>query len=300
MVLLVHLTPDTHLRRILRAGIKATSQAPDGTRGVYCLPILPSYVISHQWLRELKRGGQRTIAAVDFRIPDPTPVLVGHYAQPARQLTAAQAAGLIAAQPDPRGYQLLVPRPITRRELHRVRRLPQALGWRYQPDAHGRPPCPCPVCLPPGSFKAGRLRRRLDPDPPPPTKPQLMAELATATDPDRIQELLWSLGTRRRGDAGALGLLLAHPSAEVRATLAVTLGAYRDRAATDLLARLCADRDPDVRQAAAESLLDRHGAAALPTLRNPGDDPVITAAVQQWHQTISGGDQPEPHDEGAA
>jgi hypothetical protein len=83
--------------------------------------MLPSYVSSQQWSRELKRGGQRTIVAVDFRIPDTSPVLVGHYAQPARQVTAAQAAGLIAAQPDPRGYQLLVPRPITRQERHRVR-----------------------------------------------------------------------------------------------------------------------------------------------------------------------------------
>lgn len=287
MVLLVHLASDKHLRRILRAGIKATDSAADGTRGVYCLPILPSYLISHQWLRELKRGGQRTIVAVDFRIPDTSPVLVGHYAQPARQLTAAQAAGLIAAQSDPRGYQLLVPRPITRRQLHRVRHLPQVVGWRYQPDAHGRQPCPCPVCLPPGSFKASQLRRRLDPDPPPPTKPQLMAELATTSDPDRIQELLWSLATRRRGDGGALRFLQGHPAAKVRTALAEALGSYRDRAAGDMLLELCADPDSHVRQSAAEGLLDRRGGAALPALTKLGNDPAITTAIQQWQQARS-------------
>lgn len=287
MALLVHLTPEQRIRRILRGGIKA-SPGPQGTSGVYCVPILPSYTVSHQWLRELKRGGRRTILAVDFRVPDATPVLVGHYAQPARQLTAAQAVALIAQQPDPRGYQILVPRPIARRELHRVRFVSQVVGWRYQPDAHGRPPCPCPVCLPPGSFKAGQLRRRLDPEPAAPTKPALMAKLATTTDPDQLQELLWSLGARSRGDAGALRFLQGHPAAKVRAALAEALGSYRDRAARDMLLELCADPDPDVRQAAAASLLDRLGTAALPTLDRLGDDPAIKAAVKEWNQQVTG------------
>jgi HEAT repeat protein len=127
-----------------------------------------------------------------------------------------------------------------------------------------------------------------------------MAELATTSDPDRLQELLWSLGTRRRGDGGALRFLQGHPAATVRAALAEALGSYRDRAARDLLLELCADPDPDVCQAAAESLLDRRGAAALPALTEPGDDPAITAAVQQWQQATSGGNQPQPPDNGAA
>ncbi|MBF6221771.1 hypothetical protein IU479_27115 [Nocardia abscessus] len=73
--LMVHLTPEKSARRIRRAGIAANGFH----RGVFCMPVMPSYVLSHQWLRELRRGGQRLILAVDFRIPDDEPVLVGHY-----------------------------------------------------------------------------------------------------------------------------------------------------------------------------------------------------------------------------
>jgi hypothetical protein len=211
-------------------------------------------------------------------------VFVGHYNGPARRLPAAQAIALIRQQADPRGYQLLVPRPITRRQLHRVRFVSQVTGWRYRPDAHGRPPCPCPVCLPLGSFKSAQLRRRLDREPRPPTKPQLMAELATATDPDQLQALLWSLGARSRADADALRFLLDHPAADVRAALAVTLGAYRDRAARALLLELCADPDASVRQSATESLLDRLGPTGLSALGGRVHDPVIQAAIRQWRE----------------
>ena len=59
----VHLTPERFVKRILRSGIT-------GERGVFCLPVLPSYVIAHQWLRELKRGGQRTIMGVYWTCSD--------------------------------------------------------------------------------------------------------------------------------------------------------------------------------------------------------------------------------------
>ncbi|MFD1044409.1 hypothetical protein ACFQ1S_01775, partial [Kibdelosporangium lantanae] len=70
MALFVHLTPEKNAKGIARSGIKL------GPRGVFCVPMVPSYVISHQWLRELRRGGQRTFVAVDFRIPDDEPVTV--------------------------------------------------------------------------------------------------------------------------------------------------------------------------------------------------------------------------------
>ncbi|WP_280403709.1 hypothetical protein [Nocardia brasiliensis] len=53
MAMFVHLTPEKNVRRIRRAGIKVQGA------GVFCVPVLPSYVLSHQWLRELRRHGQR-------------------------------------------------------------------------------------------------------------------------------------------------------------------------------------------------------------------------------------------------
>ncbi|MBB4964377.1 hypothetical protein [Saccharothrix violaceirubra] len=75
MAMFTHLTPHDHVRSIMRTGLRA---------GSYRVPVLPSYAISHQWLRELRRGGQRTFLAVDFRLPDDQPVTVGHYGGPSR------------------------------------------------------------------------------------------------------------------------------------------------------------------------------------------------------------------------
>src|SRR4029079_1534180 len=104
--------------------------------GVYAMPVTRSFYVSHQWLRELKRSGTRSISAVYFRVPDDEPVLFGHYARPHCASTASQAAGSVASAPQPEGFELLVPRRIEASAIHRVRALPQVLGWRYSPDSH--------------------------------------------------------------------------------------------------------------------------------------------------------------------
>jgi hypothetical protein len=63
---------------------------------------------------------------------------------------------------DARGYEVIVPRAIAPGEIRRTRGVPQVVGWRYFPDAHGAPPCGCPVCLAPGSFGAADIRARFD------------------------------------------------------------------------------------------------------------------------------------------
>lgn len=65
----------------------------------------------------------------------------------------------MAEQEDARGCELFVPRPIQAREIHRVRRVNQVTGWRYMPNAHGTPPCACPVCNPPGQYGAAKIRK---------------------------------------------------------------------------------------------------------------------------------------------
>lgn len=135
------------------------------------MPMMPSYVLSHQWLRELRRGGQRLIVAVHFRISDDELVRVGHYSSAGTEMTAAEAVSMILHAEDARGYEILVPRPIVPAELHRVRHVRQVTGWRYHPNAHGRRPCACPACLGRGEYKAADLRRRLSNDSPELTKP---------------------------------------------------------------------------------------------------------------------------------
>lgn len=122
------------------------------------MPVTKDFYVSHQWLRELKRSGQRTIFGVYFRIPDEQPVMVGHYNQAHLLLTASEAVGLIFNLPNAEGYEIIIPRRIEADEIHSIKSLPQVLGWRYYPQAKGRKPCGCPVCQPRGEIKSRRIR----------------------------------------------------------------------------------------------------------------------------------------------
>jgi hypothetical protein len=99
--------------------------------------------------------------AVQFRIDDEEQVSVGHYRQGHFEVRASEAARLIMTATDPRGYEVLIPRRIEPREITRVRRVRQVVGWRFWPDAHGTTPCPWPCCLQKGEYGAAKIRRRL-------------------------------------------------------------------------------------------------------------------------------------------
>ena len=162
MAMFVHFAPESVLARIRRRGIarsrrRARGQVPDGT---YAVPVTRDFYISHQWLRELKRRSGGTIAGVYFRIPDDELVWVGHYNQAHRQMTAVEAVAVFMSSESREGWEVIIPRRIEAREIHRTKALPQLLGWRYFPDAKGKPPfCPCEYCTR-GDFGARRLRAR--------------------------------------------------------------------------------------------------------------------------------------------
>jgi hypothetical protein len=162
MPILVHLAPEQLAARIRKNGIRATDLRHTDGRGVYCMPITPSYYASYQWLRELKRGGHRTFAGVHFRLRSDESVWVGHYGREHHLVPVGRAIRLFLQQADPRGYQFVVPRRIEPDEIVAVREVSQVVGWRYYPGAHGkRPTCDCPFCLPLGSIKSRKLRERI-------------------------------------------------------------------------------------------------------------------------------------------
>ena len=122
MPLLVHLACDGDVAAIARGGIRPGKGRP----GIYAMPVMPNFVASHQWLRELKRNGGRSLSGVYFPLPD-------------------TEAGLFGPG-----------------ETVRIRRLPQTLGWRYWPKAHGVKPCGCPACLGRGDIKSHKLRAEFE------------------------------------------------------------------------------------------------------------------------------------------
>lgn len=157
MPLLVHLTSDHAARAVRRSGIRTSWHRHVDARGVFCMPVLPSYVLTHQWGRELRKRGYRTTMAVRFRVPDDEAVWGGHFNRKPERMTAAEAVALVGAHPDPRGFELFVPRSVAAGEIHDLRHVNRLTGWRYYPDAHGHRPCPCPWCVR-GEYGARKIR----------------------------------------------------------------------------------------------------------------------------------------------
>ncbi|BAJ31748.1 MULTISPECIES: HEAT repeat domain-containing protein [Kitasatospora] len=261
MAMFVHLTSAADAPRIRRSGIRADSRGPEGARGSYVFPVLPSYTLTHQWLRELARGGSRGgLVAVHVRLDDGLEVWAGHYAgrysgrkrEERRLVTAAEAVRLIAGREDPRGWEVFVPRAVRPGEVHRIRTAPQVVGWRYKPDAHGTRPCTCFGCVVRGGYGGRRLRERMPHplDGPPPPVPVLLARIAAADgDPAALDDALHWFGMRRRGPLRALAPLAAHPEPRVREALVWALGHWNTPGTEDLLDTLAADPDPRVREA---------------------------------------------------
>ncbi|WP_326766217.1 HEAT repeat domain-containing protein [Streptomyces sp. NBC_01591] len=257
MAMFVHLTPSANAARVRRSGIRAISHGRDASlpRGLYCFPVLPSYTLTHQWLRELsRRSGPRGLVAVHIRLPDDEPVTVGRYHRDPAAVTAAEAVRRVAALPDPRGWEVFVPRAVTRREVHRIRAVSQVTGWRYFPDSNGKTPCTCFGCRVRGEYGSQRLRqRRPHPlDGPPPAAPVLMRQIAAAGspgDPEKLIQTLHWFGMRRRGPVDQLAHLADHPDPRVRRALVWAVEKWSSRGVTELLHRLAQDPDANVREA---------------------------------------------------
>jgi hypothetical protein len=162
MPLFVHLALESRVALIRRNGISRLRRASGGRPGgVFAVPVTGNFYVSHQWLRELKRRGQGAYSGVYFRVADDEPVWVGHYGHVHRLMTAAQAVAEFNVAEDRQGWEVIIPRRVSPKEVHHVRSLPQFVGWRFSPGAKGKPPyCTCKYCTR-GEYGARRLRERL-------------------------------------------------------------------------------------------------------------------------------------------
>lgn len=156
MALVVHLADARQAAAIKRGGLRASEcsvrvatgvEPPDS--GIFAMPVLPNYWATHQWLRELKRGGMRTLVAVHIRLRSDVPVWVGRYNAEHRRVPLGHAIGLIMQEPSFLGWEILLPFRVDRKAIHAIRDVPQVVGWRYFPDAHKDGPwkCLCNFCL---------------------------------------------------------------------------------------------------------------------------------------------------------
>lgn len=162
MARFIHLTDERLLARLKKSGIRTTLWGREKIRCVYATPVLPDFQVSHQWLRELKNRGIRTIGAIQFKIPDEEEVLVGRFSEEPIAVTAAQAVKVFMDHPTGLGLQVLIRRKIEAKEITRSYVPPQIVGWRYFPEAHGKPPfCGCEFCQR-GLIKNRKIREKYE------------------------------------------------------------------------------------------------------------------------------------------
>ena len=153
MAAFVHIADEKNGSLIAKNGIRA------GRRGVFCAPVARDFSITHQWSRELKRRGARSLICVQFRIPDDELVSVGIYNGKKVSMTAAEAVSTAANHTAPMGLEVIFPRGILPKEIGRIYPAPRVVGWRYYPSAKGKLPfCHCRACNR-GEIRAQRLIR---------------------------------------------------------------------------------------------------------------------------------------------
>lgn len=164
MVMLVHLAPAKLERKIRRSGVRPGDGLFGGykSRTVYCFPVLESYTLTHQWTREILKWRRQPLIGVYFRVPDDEAVQFAELNKPLRVLPAAEAVGVIRSAPDPRGFEVLLNRPIEKKDIQRIAPVRGIVGWRHSPSAKGRKPCGCPACVARGEPGGRKLRARYE------------------------------------------------------------------------------------------------------------------------------------------
>jgi hypothetical protein len=158
MATFVHITREATVPAIRRSGIAMSRMWPEFApdRGVFCIPVVRDFFTTHQWMRELRREGGQTRVGIYFRIPDDQVVHAARYNGKPKAMTAAKAVALAATAGY--GFQVIVPRAIAKREIFRVKHLPQVTGWRVYPAAKGT----MPTWFPPGGWGARRRQKAMD------------------------------------------------------------------------------------------------------------------------------------------
>lgn len=156
MATFVHIADEKHAKSIARTGLTLAKKQSE-QQGVFAMPVIENFLISHQWLRELKRTGFKTAIGVYFKLSDDEPVWMGYYNQQKTLTTAANAVAILR-QTQALGFEVLIPKNIKPSEIKSIRPLPQTLGWRYFPEAKGKPPfCGCDYCQR-GQIKSRRIK----------------------------------------------------------------------------------------------------------------------------------------------
>jgi hypothetical protein len=159
MASFLHLTDDKLAARLVRLGIRPQKTSIKGTKGVYCTPVSRDHFRSHQWIRELKRTGVKSIHCIQFKVPDSTWVYIGRYNQEHLRMTASESVQTFNMHSEGLGLEIIIPCRIEAKWITHSYIPAQLIGWRYYPEAKGKKPfCHCRYCNR-GQIRASRIIR---------------------------------------------------------------------------------------------------------------------------------------------
>jgi hypothetical protein len=280
MPVLVHLADEKDTVSIRKNGIKIGKRR----QGVFFMPVLPNFYVSHQWLRELKRNGAKTFIGVYFKLDSKTLVFAGKYNQAHKQITLGEAIKEIMSLEDPLGYELIIDRKIEAKEIEKIKHLPQKIGWRYFPNSHTKELCVCPICIVSGSIKSKKLRDKFEPKDKILSYIEILEKLRIERNEDEIDDLLWLVRkSKRKADPNDLSFLLEKKSNSINQSLALTLGVFKHKNTKSLLIQLLKSGDEDTRDFSTESLLNLYG-KEIETFLIEQNDPIIQQSIDAWYE----------------
>lgn len=296
MALYVHLTLIENIASIRRNGIRMTN-IREGS-GVFALPVLPHFYFSHQWMRELKRDprGSGFIVGVYFRIPDHEWVYFGHYNCPLDKkikISASEAAGIlmeseISLGTEFRGVEVIIPRKISPNELHKIRRLPQKIGWRYFPNSHDKYPCPWPCCNP-RQYGAKQIRNKYGEAPyEADSIDTIRQRIVNTSDIDELAACLWELRSKRKKlkiSPDFLAKIINMADPDLIESLASVITRFQHPGTRKMLFMLLEHPNETVKRAAVKSFFSLYREETFELLKTFRTDPVIAQALAAVSQT---------------
>jgi hypothetical protein len=245
---LIHITKAENESSIVRNGVKVGKH----NSGIYFMPRVPGFLISHQWARELKRSGVKNFIAVDFKLPKTEEVWFGKYIEGHSKVQLSQAVEEFMANEEQFGYEFFIERKILPSEISGIRTIPKPMGWRYEPNAHGKEPCPCPVCIQAGGFKTANLKERREPKT---SREEARETLLHSNDEDKLVEALERMqGKWRKESPEYLKRFLQSTDEYVLYALVELLAEHRHPLAKSYLSILAGSEDEDSSELARKCL----------------------------------------------
>ena len=231
------------------------------SKGIFFMPVTKDFYISHQWLRELKRRGIRTMVGVYFKLKPKELVWFGKYHEGHKKMELGKALSEFLKATDKLGFELLIERKIKSTEIDKIKHLPQNIGWRYMPASHSRKlSCACPMCISPGDINSRKKRDKIEPREKVPPLKEIIQKLKTETDELQIEKLFrFVRRKKRRTDPEEFRFIIDSGNVVAIRALALSLECFKHPNAIKLLRELNKFPDAEVSEYSTEGLLQLTG-----------------------------------------